>query len=92
MTFIVENPLRQNRMLNAQQAFEAGFADALLEPVEFLDESLALLAREDRGGRGQARARPPTSPTSAEVVPQGARARSTARCTAPRPRRTARST
>jgi 3-hydroxyacyl-CoA dehydrogenase/enoyl-CoA hydratase/carnithine racemase len=41
--FIVENPLRQNRMLNAQQAFEAGFADALLEPVEFLDDSIALL-------------------------------------------------
>jgi 3-hydroxyacyl-CoA dehydrogenase/enoyl-CoA hydratase/carnithine racemase len=50
--FIVENPLRQNRMLNAQQAFEAGFADALLEPVELLDESLAfLLERIDSGKR-----------------------------------------
>jgi 3-hydroxyacyl-CoA dehydrogenase/enoyl-CoA hydratase/carnithine racemase len=54
VTFIVENPLRQNRMLNAQQAVEQGFADALLEPVEFLDESLAfLLAKieEDAGKR-----------------------------------------
>ncbi|HSI97002.1 MAG TPA: 3-hydroxyacyl-CoA dehydrogenase NAD-binding domain-containing protein [Gaiellaceae bacterium] len=41
VTFIVENPLRQNRMLTAPQAFELGFADALLEPVEFLDESIA---------------------------------------------------
>ena len=51
--FIVENPLRQNRMLGAQQAFEAGFADALLEPVEFLDESLAFLVRtiEESGGK-----------------------------------------
>ena len=30
--FVVENPLRQNRMLNAQQAFEGGYADALFEP------------------------------------------------------------
>ena len=53
--FIVENPLRQNRMLKAQQAFEAGFADALLEPVEFLDESLAfLLDRIDSGKRRHA--------------------------------------
>jgi 3-hydroxyacyl-CoA dehydrogenase/enoyl-CoA hydratase/carnithine racemase len=43
--FIVENPLRQNRMLDAAQAFEQGFADALLAPVEFLDESLAWLLR-----------------------------------------------
>jgi 3-hydroxyacyl-CoA dehydrogenase/enoyl-CoA hydratase/carnithine racemase len=49
--FIVENPLRQNRMLNAQQAFEAGFADALLEPVEFLDESLAFLLDRIESGK-----------------------------------------
>jgi 3-hydroxyacyl-CoA dehydrogenase/enoyl-CoA hydratase/carnithine racemase len=51
--FIVENPLRQNRMLSARQAFEAGFAEALLEPVEFLDESLAFLVRtiEEGGGK-----------------------------------------
>jgi 3-hydroxyacyl-CoA dehydrogenase/enoyl-CoA hydratase/carnithine racemase len=51
--FIVENPLRQNRMLNAQQAFEGGFADALLEPVEFLDESLALLLSKIEDGAGK---------------------------------------
>ena len=41
--FIVESPLRQNRMLTGPQAFEQGFADALLDPVEFLDESIAWL-------------------------------------------------
>jgi 3-hydroxyacyl-CoA dehydrogenase/enoyl-CoA hydratase/carnithine racemase len=38
---IVLNPLRQNRLLRAQEAFELGIVDALLDPVEFLDESLA---------------------------------------------------
>jgi 3-hydroxyacyl-CoA dehydrogenase/enoyl-CoA hydratase/carnithine racemase len=40
---LVENPLRQNRMLDGAQAYELGFADALLEPAEFVDESLAFL-------------------------------------------------
>ena len=47
--FNVENPLRQNRMLDAQKAFELGFADRLLEPAEFLDNSLAF-AIELSGG------------------------------------------
>ena len=41
--FLVENPLRQNRMLDGRQAFELGFADVLLEPAEFLDDSIAFL-------------------------------------------------
>ena len=53
--FIVENPLRQNRMLTAQQAFDNGFADALLEPVEFLDESLAMLIQKIEEGAGKRR-------------------------------------
>ncbi|MGH3104827.1 MAG: 3-hydroxyacyl-CoA dehydrogenase NAD-binding domain-containing protein [Gaiellaceae bacterium] len=40
---VVENPLRQNRMLDGRRAHELGLADALLEPVEFLDESIAFL-------------------------------------------------
>jgi 3-hydroxyacyl-CoA dehydrogenase/enoyl-CoA hydratase/carnithine racemase len=39
--FVVTNPLRQNKMLDAQKAFELGFADRLLDPVEFVDESIA---------------------------------------------------
>src|SRR5438270_466089 len=38
---IVLNPLRQNRLLEAEEAVELGIADRLLEPVEFVDESLA---------------------------------------------------
>jgi len=38
---IVSNPLRQNKLSSAPEAVEPGFADRLLEPVEFVDESLA---------------------------------------------------
>jgi len=41
---IVLNPLRQNRLLKAEEAVELGIADRLLEPVEFVDESLAFAA------------------------------------------------
>ena len=89
VTFIVENPLRQNRMLDGPQAFEAGFADALLEPVEFLDESLAfLLARIEDGAGKRGRSGPLGR---GRVLPQGP-LRSTARCTAQRRPPTARST
>jgi 3-hydroxyacyl-CoA dehydrogenase/enoyl-CoA hydratase/carnithine racemase len=53
VTFVVESPLRQNRMLTGPRAFEAGFADALLEPVEFLDESIAFLVERIAGGAGK---------------------------------------
>jgi 3-hydroxyacyl-CoA dehydrogenase/enoyl-CoA hydratase/carnithine racemase len=42
---IVSNPLRQNRMLAGAAVAELGIADRLLEPAEFVDESLAF-ARE----------------------------------------------
>ena len=50
--FVVQNPLRQNRMLTGAEAVEYGLADRLLEPAEFLDESIAfalagLEAREE---------------------------------------------
>jgi 3-hydroxyacyl-CoA dehydrogenase/enoyl-CoA hydratase/carnithine racemase len=51
--FVVESPLRQNRMLTGPQASEAGFADLLLEPVEFLDESLAFLLEKIEEGGGK---------------------------------------
>ncbi len=53
--FVVENPLRQNRMLGAQQAFEGGYADAIFEPVEFLDDSLAFLLDKVEEGPGKRR-------------------------------------
>jgi 3-hydroxyacyl-CoA dehydrogenase/enoyl-CoA hydratase/carnithine racemase len=42
---IVTNPMRQNRMLTGAEAHELGLADALIEPAEFLDESIAFLLR-----------------------------------------------
>jgi 3-hydroxyacyl-CoA dehydrogenase/enoyl-CoA hydratase/carnithine racemase len=52
--FIVANPMRQNRMLGGPEAFELGFADRLIEPAEFLDQSLAfareLAASQSRNG------------------------------------------
>ena len=47
---IVENPLRQNRMLDGAKAFEMGLADRLLEPVEFVDESIAFAVELVEGG------------------------------------------
>jgi 3-hydroxyacyl-CoA dehydrogenase/enoyl-CoA hydratase/carnithine racemase len=47
---IVDHPLKQNRMLTGQQAHELGLADHLLEPVEFLDESVELLLRAVEDG------------------------------------------
>jgi len=71
--FIVENPLRQNRMLTAQQALESGFVDELLEPVEFLDQSLAFLIQKVEDGAGKRR--PATDLSDAAEVCRKARAR-----------------
>jgi 3-hydroxyacyl-CoA dehydrogenase/enoyl-CoA hydratase/carnithine racemase len=45
--FIVANAMRQNRVLTGPEAFELGFADRLLEPAEFVDESLAFALELD---------------------------------------------
>lgn len=37
---IVENPLKQNRMLKPAEAFEMGMADAMFEPARFLEQSI----------------------------------------------------
>jgi 3-hydroxyacyl-CoA dehydrogenase/enoyl-CoA hydratase/carnithine racemase len=73
VTFVVENPLRQNRMLNAQRAFERGYADALFEPVEFLDESLAFLL--DRVEEGSGKRRPAADLSDVAEVCRKARSR-----------------
>ena len=54
---IVANPLKQNRLLRAAQAAELGLADALLDDVEFLDDSIEWLVRaveEERAPRAAA--------------------------------------
>ncbi|WP_246848756.1 3-hydroxyacyl-CoA dehydrogenase NAD-binding domain-containing protein [Pseudarthrobacter sp. NIBRBAC000502772] len=41
---MIENPLSNNRTLNGPQAFQLGIADALFEPADFLEQSLAWAA------------------------------------------------
>ena len=65
--FVVANPMRQNRVLTGPEAHELGFADRLLEPAEFLDESIAFaleLVRTRDTPRDTAR----DSPLAAEVI------------------------
>ncbi|NYD79585.1 3-hydroxyacyl-CoA dehydrogenase NAD-binding domain-containing protein [Arthrobacter cupressi] len=42
---MIENPLSNNRTLSGPQAFELGIADALFEPADFLEQSIAWAAR-----------------------------------------------
>jgi 3-hydroxyacyl-CoA dehydrogenase/enoyl-CoA hydratase/carnithine racemase len=42
---IIENPLNQNRMMKGGQAYKLGLADAIFEPADFLEESIAWAAR-----------------------------------------------
>ena len=58
---LVENPLAQNRMIDGRTAYELGFAEALLEPAEFVDESIAFL-------RSRPMPRPPADLADAEEV------------------------
>jgi 3-hydroxyacyl-CoA dehydrogenase/enoyl-CoA hydratase/carnithine racemase len=51
---IIDNPLKQNRMLTAVQAHELGLFEHLLDPVEFLDESLELLVGRIEAGTQKA--------------------------------------
>jgi 3-hydroxyacyl-CoA dehydrogenase/enoyl-CoA hydratase/carnithine racemase len=48
LRFIVANPLRQNRMLTGAEAHSLGLVDEVLEPAEFLDDSVALLVQKTR--------------------------------------------
>jgi 3-hydroxyacyl-CoA dehydrogenase/enoyl-CoA hydratase/carnithine racemase len=46
---IIQNPLTQNKMLRAKDAYELGIADVLLEPADFLERSLEWAASVVRG-------------------------------------------
>ena len=45
LTMIIENPMNNNKMLKGPQAYELGLADVLLEPADFLEESIGWAAR-----------------------------------------------
>lgn len=55
---IVANPLANNRMLRAPQAYELGLADVLLEPADFLEQSLRWAAGVISGDVALERAKP----------------------------------
>jgi 3-hydroxyacyl-CoA dehydrogenase/enoyl-CoA hydratase/carnithine racemase len=40
LTVIIENPLKNNRTLSGQEAFDLGIADAIFEPANFLENSI----------------------------------------------------
>jgi 3-hydroxyacyl-CoA dehydrogenase/enoyl-CoA hydratase/carnithine racemase len=70
--FVVENPMRQNRMLDGAKARELGLADALFEPAEFVDESLAFLVERIRAGEEP---RPDADLSDLDEVAERARSR-----------------
>jgi 3-hydroxyacyl-CoA dehydrogenase/enoyl-CoA hydratase/carnithine racemase len=72
--FIVENALRQNRMLDGSRAHQLGFADRLLEPAEFVDESIAYAVELAARGSGPGPGVRPSDKPVADVLQQ-ARAR-----------------
>ena len=52
---MIENPLSNNRTLTGPQAFELGIADAIFEPADFVEQSLAWAARVIAGEETPAR-------------------------------------
>jgi 3-hydroxyacyl-CoA dehydrogenase/enoyl-CoA hydratase/carnithine racemase len=64
---MIENPLSNNRTLSGAQAFGIGIADALFEPADFLEQSLAWAAGVISGGivPDRANAVDPSSPGAA---------------------------
>ncbi|MDM7988990.1 3-hydroxyacyl-CoA dehydrogenase NAD-binding domain-containing protein [Arthrobacter sp. zg-Y877] len=52
---MIENPLSNNRTLSGKAAFDLGIADALFEPADFLEQSLAWASRVISGQEQVAR-------------------------------------
>jgi 3-hydroxyacyl-CoA dehydrogenase/enoyl-CoA hydratase/carnithine racemase len=73
VTFVVDNPLKQNRMLDAAKALELGLVDRLLEPAEFVDESIRFALELASGSEPLTRTAPDW--TELETVMRRARAR-----------------
>ncbi len=70
---VVENPLRQNRLLDARGALELGLVDEVVDPGELLDRSLELLL--ERIEAGARKRRPDADLSDAADVVRSARAR-----------------
>jgi 3-hydroxyacyl-CoA dehydrogenase/enoyl-CoA hydratase/carnithine racemase len=70
---VVENPLRQNRLIGAEEALELGLVDHVFAPDELLDRSLELLLELIEAGNGKRR--PDADLSDAAEVVRRARAR-----------------
>ncbi|HVM14449.1 MAG TPA: 3-hydroxyacyl-CoA dehydrogenase NAD-binding domain-containing protein [Egibacteraceae bacterium] len=60
LTVIVHNALSNNKIMKPREAFELGFADRLIDAVDFLDHSVALLEALAAGEETITRAEPTT--------------------------------
>ncbi|WP_168627390.1 3-hydroxyacyl-CoA dehydrogenase NAD-binding domain-containing protein [Cryobacterium sp. BB307] len=60
---IVENPLKNNRMLKAKDALELGIADVMFEPANFLEDSIKWV---DRVVSGTTKVKRPNQPGKIE--------------------------
>lgn len=69
---IVHNALDQNRTISPEEAFDLGLADRLLDPVDFLDESLRWL--ESLAAGDERIERPPPSTEGLDEALESARA------------------
>ncbi len=54
---VIENPMSQNRMLKPRDVLDLGIADVMLEPADFLEQSLLWAARVLRGDTAPNRAK-----------------------------------
>ncbi len=79
LTLIARNPLSNNKMVDGKQAFEYGVADRLLEPVTFLEDSLAFAAGVIAGTEQVQRAEVDTSQETWDAAIEAARGQVAAR-------------
>ncbi|MEA5454294.1 3-hydroxyacyl-CoA dehydrogenase NAD-binding domain-containing protein [Sinomonas sp. JGH33] len=68
---MIENPLSNNRTMGGREAFSLGVADALFEPADFLEQSLAWAGRVLAGSVGVER---PHAVDPSSAAPAGAEA------------------
>ena len=67
---MIENPLSNNRTLTGPQAFELGVADAMFEPADFVEQSVAWAAKVIAGAVTPERANA-VDPAEPEVAAAG---------------------
>ena len=72
---MIENPLSNNRTLTGPQAYELGMADAMFEPADFVEQSLAWAAKVIAGAVAPERANAVDPSDSGGRRPLGGRRR-----------------